>query len=302
MHAGWVIAKLMEPDTWSGGRIWGPFRGRAPFGILAGVVALIPLLSFLGSTVIEPATRPPEILVTASMVVSSVQMRAGLLVGAVTIKASIRNPTNARVRLLANTLNVQAFKTLIVPSNKPTDAEYSSKLGLFFYSGLHKSQATAFAASPEGRSEVLQGAPISRYAVNNDEVTKDSPFVYSIVPFRTQKGWFLDPGEEDTRTDIFFLPVVEFDYLRLKFDTFSGRDSEMLNSVDVAYDVHNAGDTNRGDLYVTGRLHRLNGSTGFVDIDVAQGSDYGLIFNSTTFDLSLWEARMLTPTNPETPR
>ncbi len=121
------------------------------------------------------------------------------------------------------------------------------------------------------------------------------------MPFRTEKGWFLDPGEEDTRTDVFFVPVVEFDYMRVRLDTFSGRESELLNSLDVAYDVHDKGKTNRGDLYVTGRLHRLNGSMDFVEINLSQGTDYGLIFNSTTFDLPLWEARMMTPTSPETP-
>jgi hypothetical protein len=292
----WVLSRLKETGAWSRLGISGPRQVSALLTVGGAAAALVPLLAFLGSTFIEPATRPPEILPTVTMSIAGVEHSQGSVLAAVTIRTAVRNPTNARVLLLADTLNVQAFKTIMVPNNNPSgpsdDSAYASNLGLYYDLGLHGSSKVAkeTASSDESKSAVLQSVTVSRYAVNDDQNTQMSPFIYAMVPFRTAKGWFVDPQEEDSRTDVLFVPVAKWDYLHLKLDVYSGRDSELLKSVDVRYYL-----SARGEITVDGRLIRLNGTTDFGSIDLAQATDYGLIYGSTTFDLPLWQGRLMQP-------
>jgi hypothetical protein len=237
--------------------------------VLLGTV-LFTYFNFFYTEEFLPTREQPILLLTATL--EEVGRKTVPGQGAVTMIA-VKAAVNAQNTSKARVTVVSAFYNVRGSTIAPGQGDYSE-----------------YVKKELGESKEDRDTIVSRYDIpNGGEVIHSSNLM--------QGGWALDPGEQYSRSTIFYVPEGAYDFLNIKFDVHVAKDPQYKEEID-----------NRWKVEKDGELHNVfflrRGGRPCDENDPAHNCDeykprnesqakvkerYGVVHSDVVSVLSLWE-------------
>jgi hypothetical protein len=169
--------------------------------------------TFFYTEEVKPAKEHPMVLLTATLekVGRKTIREQGKTVTMIAVRAAVnaQNTSKARVTVMSAYFNARGDN--VGPGQNGDKNAYSD-----YVKGL-------VAKSNEGQDTI-----VSRYDTpQGSEVIHSSNLM--------QGGWALDPGEQYSRSTIFYVPERKYDFLTIKFDVFVAKDPRYEEKLEVQW-------------------------------------------------------------------